>query len=142
MPFVAGLTSALPAALGRVHPRWRSPYIALRTCAALTALLTIVSLMGSSVAEAYQVLLKSAVIIQLIPFVYLFLALIRTQDVAAAARAAGFVGLSATVVSLVAAFLPTGDVTGVVLFELKLIVGVAVPTSIGWSSGSGSWPRY
>jgi amino acid transporter len=132
VPFVAGLTSALPAALGRVHPKWHSPHVALGTCAVLTALLTIVSLMGSSVAEAYQVLLKSAVIIQLIPFVYLFLALIRTRDIVAAARAAGFVGLTATLVSLVAAFLPTSDVTGVVLFELKLIVGVAVPTSVGW----------
>jgi amino acid transporter len=132
VPFVAGLTSALPAALGRVHPKWHSPHVALATCAVLTALLTIVSLMGSSVAEAYQVLLKSAVIIQLIPFGYLFLALIRTPDIMTAARAAGFVGLAATLVSLVAAFLPTSDVTGVVLFELKLIVGVVVPTSIGW----------
>ena len=29
IPFVAGLTSALPAALGRVHPRWHSPHVAL-----------------------------------------------------------------------------------------------------------------
>src|SRR5262249_42464006 len=29
IPFVAGLTSALPPALGRVHPRWQSPYVAL-----------------------------------------------------------------------------------------------------------------
>jgi amino acid transporter len=133
VPFVAGLTSALPAALGRVHPRWRSPYIALRTCAALTALLTIVSLMGSSVAEAYQVLLKSAVIIQLIPFVYLFLALVRTDGINASARGAGYLGLTATLVSLVAAFLPTADVTNVVVFELKLIVGVVAPTALGWS---------
>jgi amino acid transporter len=132
VPFVAGLTSALPSALGRVHPKWQSPYVALGTCAVLTALLTMVSLTGSSVAEAYQVLLKSAVIIQLIPFVYLFLGLIRTPDIARAARAAGSIGLTATLVSLVAAFLPTADVTSVAVFELKLIAGVVVPTAIGW----------
>src|SRR6185503_18481310 len=75
IPFVAGLTSALPSGLGRIHPRWHSPHIALITCAVLAAIFTAFSLAGSSVAEAYQVLLKAAVVIQLIPFVYLFLAL-------------------------------------------------------------------
>ncbi len=32
IPFVAGLDHALPAALGRVHPKWGSPYVALITC--------------------------------------------------------------------------------------------------------------
>ena len=94
IPFVAGLTSALPPALGRVHPRWHSPHVALITCAVLCAVFTSLSLVGSSVAEAYQVLLKAAVVIQLIPFVYLFLALVKTHGVSMAARAAGVVGLS------------------------------------------------
>ena len=59
IPFVAGLDSALPAALGRVHPRWGSPHVALITCALLSAGLTALSLAGSSVAEAYQVLLRA-----------------------------------------------------------------------------------
>ena len=33
--------------------------------------------------EAYQVLLKSAVVIQLVPFIYLFLTLARTAGVSA-----------------------------------------------------------
>jgi len=132
VPFVAGLTSALPAALGRVHPRWRSPHVALLTCALLAAIFTILSLVGSSVAEAYQVLLKAAVVIQLIPFTYLFLGLVRTDGVTRSARAAGVVGLSTTVVGLAAAFLPTADVQSVPLFETKLIVGVVGPTALGW----------
>jgi amino acid transporter len=132
IPFVAGLTNALPAALGRVHPRWRSPHIALATCAMLAAAFTMLSLIGSSVAEAYQVLLKAAVVIQLIPFVYLFLALGRAPQVGGLGRAAAVVGLSTTVVSLIAAFLPTADVANVVLFESKMAVGVAAPTLVGW----------
>jgi len=132
IPFVAGLTSALPAALGRVHPRWGSPYVALITCAALAAAFTAFSLAGSNVAEAYQVLLKAAVVIQLIPFVYLFLALVKTAAVTRLARAAGVVGLSATAVALCAAFLPTADVTSVPLFESKMIAGVVGPTALGW----------
>jgi len=132
IPFVAGLTNALPASLGRVHPRWNSPHIALATCAVLAAVFTALSLVGSSVAEAYQVLLKAAVVIQLIPFVYLFLSLARADGAHVAARAAGVVGLTTTVVGLGAAFLPTADVTSVPLFETKLIVGVVGPTAIGW----------
>jgi len=137
IPFVAGLTSALPAALGRVHPRWQSPHVALVTSALIAALFTAVSLVGSSVAEAYQVLLKAAVVIQLIPFVYLFLALVRlkpdaTEALAAPARAAGVVGLCTTLVGLVAAFVPTADVQHVLVFEAKLAVGVAGPVGAGW----------
>jgi glutamate:GABA antiporter len=132
IPFVAGLTRALPPMLGRVHPRWGSPHVALIVCALLAAAFTAVSLVGSSVAEAYQVLLKAAVVIQLIPFVYLFLALAKPTGGGLLSRSAGFVGLATTVVSLGAAFLPTADVSSVVVFETKLIVGVAAPTALGW----------
>jgi amino acid transporter len=132
VPFVAGLTSALPVALGRVHPRWRSPHVALITCAVFAAMFTILSLVGSSVAEAYQVLLKAAVVIQLIPFTYLFLGLVKTEGVTTAVRAAGVLGLCTTVIGLAAAFLPTADVRSVALFETKLIVGVVGPTALGW----------
>ena len=132
IPFVAGLSHALPSALGRVHPRWHSPHVALTACAALAGLFTLLSLVGSSVAEAYQVLLKAAVVIQLIPFVYLFLALIRVDGAGLRARLAGLVGLATTAFGLCAAFVPTGDVTSVVLFETKLIVGVLSPTALGW----------
>ena len=132
IPFAAGLESALPAALGRIHPRWHSPHVALATCAVLAAGFTVFSMVGSSVAEAYQVLLKAAVVIQLIPFIYLFLALVKADGVSAAARAAGVVGLVTTAFGLCAAFLPTADVTSVALFETKMVIGVVGPTAIGW----------
>ena len=132
IPFVAGLTTALPAALGRVHPRWHSPHVALTTGAVLTAAFMGLSLAGSSVAEAYQVLLKAAVVLQLIPFIYLFLALTKTSGVRAPARAAGVIGLLTTVVGLAAAFLPSADVTSVAVFETKMAIGVAGPLGIGW----------
>jgi amino acid transporter len=132
VPFVAGLSNALPEALGRVHPRWHSPHVALTTCAVLAGLFTCWSLIGSGVAEAYQVLLKSAVVIQLIPFIYLFLGLSTLTDVGVFVRAAGAVGLIATLVGIVAAFVPTADVSHLAAFETKMTVGVIVPTAIGW----------
>jgi amino acid transporter len=132
VPFVAGLDSALPAALGRVHPKWHSPYVALITCAVLAALFTAMSLVGSTVAEAYEVLLKSAVVIQLIPFLYLFLGLARLSDVPAGARGAGLVGLVTTAVGIGLAFLPGADVASLPVFEAKMVIGVVGPTAIGW----------
>ena len=68
---------------------------------------------GSSLREAYQVLLKAAVVIQLIPFIYLFLALAKTDGVSGWARGAGMVGLVTTASAWCVAFLPTADVTSV-----------------------------
>jgi len=132
VPFVAGLDSALPAALGKVHPRWHSPYVALITCAVLAGLFTAVSLVGSTVAEAYEVLLKSAVVIQLIPFIYLFLGLARLRDVPAGSRIAGMIGMVTTIVGIALAFLPGADVASLPVFEGKMLVGVIGPTAIGW----------
>ena len=115
-----------------MHPRFHSPHVALIACAVLCGVFTTLSLVGSSVAEAYQVLLKAAVVIQLIPFIYLFLGLMKTHDVSMAARMAGVVGLTTTLVGLAAAFLPTSDVTSVWVFEVKLITGVVGPTALGW----------
>ena len=100
--------------------------------AACCAFFTAISLLGSSVNEAYQILLKSAVILQMIPFTYLFLTLARTDGVPGWARAAGLVGLVTTVVGLVVAFLPTSDVEDVWFFELKLVAGVLGPLAVGW----------
>jgi glutamate:GABA antiporter len=131
VPFVAGLTSALPEVLGRVHPTYKSPHVALIATAACCAFFTMLSLLGSSVNEAYQILLKSAVILQMIPFTYLFLTLTRTDGVPGWSRGAGFVGLVTTVVGLVVAFLPTSDVGDVWFFELKLLAGVLAPLAVG-----------
>jgi len=132
IPFVAGLTSALPEALGRVHPVYKSPYVALLTAACCCALFTGLSLVGSSVNEAYQVLLKSAVVIQMVPFIYLFLTLAQTPGISAWARAAGVLGFATTTIGLAVAFLPTADVESAWTFELKLIAGVAGPIGLGW----------
>lgn len=131
IPFVAGLERALPPALGRVHPRWQSPHVALLVHGILSAAFLAISFAGSTVAEAYQVLLKAGLVIQLVPFVYLFAALIRLDGVRNAARLAGVVGCAATVLGMLSAFIPTGDVASVWVFELKMVVGSIVPIAVG-----------
>ena len=124
IPFVAGMDHALPPVLGRVHPRWGSPHIALITCAVISAALTALSLFGSTVAEAYEMLLRATVVINLVPFVYLFVALATLDSANLARRAAGIVGAVVTGGGMVAAFVPSDEVANVAVFELKM--GAAV----------------
>jgi amino acid transporter len=131
IPFVAGFGHALPEALGRVHPRWGSPWVALVTQGALSALFITVTLAGSSVAEAYQIFLKSSVVTTLVPFCYMFLGLMRLRDVGAWRRAAGAAGFAVSAVGAAAAFWPTEDVGSVVVFEAKLVLGALLPVAIG-----------
>ena len=131
IPFVAGFESALPTALGRLHPRWGSPHVALITSALLSGGLTALSLTGSSVAEAYQVLLRASVVINLVPFVYTFSALMTLDTARAFERVAGAVGALVTAAGMVTAFLPSEDVASVVIFELKMAAGVGGPVAIG-----------
>ena len=93
VPFVAGFDHALPAALGRVHPRWGSPHVALVVQGVLSAACFVVTLAGSTVAEAYQIFLKASAITTLLPFCYMFLGLATARRRAAVAAAAGVVGL-------------------------------------------------
>ena len=131
IPFVAGFNNALPAALGRVHPRWGSPHVALLTQGALTIGFIAVMMWGSSVREGYQVLLKSSVITTLIPFSYMFAGLIRLDGEPAWKRAAGVLGLLVSVAGMIAAFVPGNDVTNVGWYEAKLLAGSAMPLAVG-----------
>ena len=146
IPVVAGIDHLLPPALGRLHPRWGSPYVALLTCAAISAGLTALSMTGSSVAEAYQMLLRAAVVINLVPFVYTFLALLTLDTARPFERVAGAVGTVVTALGILAVFLPTGEVGNVATFELKMVAAVMGPIALGlwvfWRArGAGSTVR-
>jgi glutamate:GABA antiporter len=77
IPFVAGLDSYLPEWLGKVHPRYKSPYMALILHASVSFLLCIVYFAHAGVQEAFQTMLSLAVVLQLVPFLYMFAALIK-----------------------------------------------------------------
>src|SRR4030088_2473039 len=54
IPFVAGLDSYMPAWLGRIHPRYATPYAALIVHATISILLCVVFFRFSSVQAAFQ----------------------------------------------------------------------------------------
>ncbi|MGA8488893.1 MAG: APC family permease [Terriglobales bacterium] len=79
LPFVAGLDRALPPIFGALHSRWRTPWFALSTQAALGVVFTLLGQAGTSVKGAYDVLVSMGIITYFIPFLYLFAAMFKLQ---------------------------------------------------------------
>ena len=79
IPFVAGLDSYMPSWLGKIHPKYATPYAALIVHAGVSLILVVFnfSLTGAGVQETFQKLLSLAVVLQLIPFLYMFGALLK-----------------------------------------------------------------
>lgn len=133
IPFVAGLDRYLPAALGRVHPKYATPYVALITHGVLSSAFVAMSFIQATVKEAFLTLLDLAVVLQLVPFLYMYWALVRLagrRDAAghfagAKLRFAGFSGLLVTILGMGVAFVPSRQITSVWLFELKMFIGCA-----------------
>jgi len=140
IPFVAGIDRYLPAAFGRLHPRWGTPHISLLTQSAVTVIFIVLGQAGTTVKGAYEVLVSMMVIIYMIPFLFLFGAAIRLQFGEAARARAGFfrfpgargmlaalgvVGLLTTLAAIVLSLFPADDEPNKPLAVLK-VVGMTV----------------
>jgi amino acid transporter len=134
IPFVAGLDSYLPSWLGKVHPRYGTPYAALIVHATVSAILVAVNFLRSGVQETFQSLLSLAVVLQLVPFLYMFAALIRIAMNPAAGKGrysrgvllwAGYSGLLTTILGTVLAFFPAKQITSVWRYETWMFGGTA-----------------
>ncbi len=133
IPFVAGLDHYLPSALGRVHPRWHTPYVALVVHAAASTVFISMSFIGAHVRDAYLILLELAVVLQLIPFVYLYAGLLKVAGTPGGyfrsriwVLLCGILGLVSTLLALTSAFIPPASVESVFQYELKMVVGTAI----------------
>jgi len=75
IPYVIGIDRYLPAALGRTHPQWGTPHVALITQGVVVSLLLMAAVADSTIEEAYIMLLDMTIILYFIPFLYMFAAL-------------------------------------------------------------------
>src|SRR5579863_688411 len=79
IPFVAGIDRYLPSAFARVHPRWKTPHVALLVQAVCCMVFVVMGQLGTSVRGAYQVLVSMTIITNFVPYLFMFAALIRLQ---------------------------------------------------------------
>src|SRR2546428_13634426 len=72
LQFVAGIDRFLPEAFGRLHPQWRTPYVALRVQAAIAGRLIFLGQDKTSVGGAYESLASMGIIASFAPFLLMF----------------------------------------------------------------------
>jgi len=77
VPFVVGIDRYLPAAFGKIHPRWKTPYVSILVQAVTSGLILLASQINESTRGAYQFLIDAAIILYFIPFLYMFAAVIK-----------------------------------------------------------------
>ena len=79
LPFVAGIDRYLPAAFGRLHPKYGTPHIALLMQAGVAAVCAILGQAGETPKQAYEILVSLGVVAFFIPYIAMFAAMIRLQ---------------------------------------------------------------
>ncbi len=145
MPFVVGIDRYLPESLGRVHPKWGTPYVALVTQGVVATLLIVAAVAGSTVEEAYVVLLDMTIILYFIPFLYLFaiLPFVRKRKVGddgdvlrvpggmTAVWIVALLGFGATLLSIVLATIPPEGSESPGIFFSKTIGGTILFLVVG-----------
>ena len=134
VPFAAGVDAAMPAAFARLHPRYRTPHVALiiQSLAAsaifLASVFFTVAGKSTSIQEAYDILVNLTILIYFIPYLYLFAAQVRLLP--DAPRWPAVLGFAATAISLALTFLPPPGANALT-YEVNLIVQAAVMLGVG-----------
>jgi amino acid transporter len=134
VPFAAGVDSAMPVAFARLHPRYRTPHVALIVQSIAASAIFLASVFFSvagratSIQEAYDILVNLTILIYFVPYLYLFAAQVRLLP--QAPRWAAIVGFAATAISLALTFVPPPG-SNALTYEVNLIVQAAVMLGVG-----------
>jgi amino acid transporter len=133
LPFVAGIHNYLPPVFGRIHPRFKTPWVAIGVYGLAGMLTALLGQAGTNVRGAYDALVGMSVLATFIPFLFLFGAMIRVQSRATEAGvmrvpggrpvaiAFALLGLASTVATIVLSTIPADDDPHPALAVVKII---------------------
>jgi amino acid transporter len=145
LPFLFGLDRYLPGALGAVHPRFGSPYVAILTQGVVTTLILLGAVSGSAIHEAFLVLIDMSIILSFVPLFYMFAALPRLRRRAPGTPAGELripggpgvcwwvaaCGSAVTLLGVVIAMIPPTQSVNPARVALKVVGGSALLIGIG-----------
>jgi len=146
VPFVVGIDRYLPAAFGKIHSKWKTPWVSILVQAVISGGILLLIQVNETANSAYQILVDAAVILYFIPFLYMYGAVIKLayrKDRAANPDAvlipggrvgvwiAGLMGLVVVTGGIVLSLIPPGESTNKWVFEMKLVGGTALSIAIG-----------
>ena len=144
LPFVVGLDRYLPAALGKLHPSYGTPHVALLIQGVLTSVMLVAAVSGASIHEAYVILIDMTAVLSLLPLAYILLAfpVLRHRDTGGTSirRAplgaigcwlAGLSGFAIIALAIITSMIPPADNHNPALFLCKVVGGSALLIGIG-----------
>lgn len=146
IPFIVGIDRYLPAAFGKIHPRWRTPHVSILVQAGISLALLLVSNINETTSGAYQILVDAATILYFVPFLYMYAAVIKLagrKDRRENEHAvlipggkigvwvAGGLGFLVTLGGIALSFVPPGESANKYLFSVKLIAGTVISVGLG-----------
>jgi amino acid transporter len=146
VPFVVGVDRYLPAMFGKIHPRWKTPWVSILVQGGISGAILLASQYNQTVRGAYQFLVDAAIILYFIPFLYMFAAAIKLAgrpDRKSNPQAVlvpggrigvwicGGLGFLVVLIGIAVSLVPPGESQSKLGFELQLLVGTAVSILIG-----------
>jgi len=146
VPFVVGIDRYLPKAFGKIHPKWRTPYISIIVQAVLSAFVLLISQINETTRGAYQVVIDITIILYFIPFLYMFAAAIklanrpdRASNPHAVLIPGGRLGVwiacglasAVTLLSIIVSIFPPGDSSNRLLFVVKVAGSTVFAIALG-----------
>jgi len=147
VPFVVGIDRYLPAAFGKIHPKWKTPYISILVQAGISgAILLLSQIKSETVQAAYQILIDAAIILYFIPFLYMFAGVLKLagrKDRAENPHAvlipggkiglwlSGVLGFLVVLIGIFVSLVPPGDTVNKWSFELRLVGGTLMSILLG-----------
>jgi glutamate:GABA antiporter len=148
VPFVVGIDRYLPEAFGKIHSRWKTPYVSILVQATVSGAILLVSQINETTRGAYQFLVDAAIILYFIPFLYMFAAAIklfgrrdRAENMNAVLIPGGkagvwiisILGFLVVLIGIIVSLVPPGDSSDKLGFELKLVGGTVTAIALGLS---------
>ncbi len=145
LPFVVGVDRYLPKVMARLHPRHGTPHVALITQSVLATLVLLAAMSGSTVHDAFMVLIDMTIILTLVPLLYIFAAVPVMRERAARGTAgetwtlgrrvfcwlASLTGLATTLLALITSMVPPAGTPQPALFVFKVVGGCVVLVGVG-----------
>jgi len=127
LPFAAGVDRLLPAAFGKVHPRWGTPYVSILALGVVATFLLVIYQLGDTMRVAYVEMVSLMVIAGFLPYLYIF-----GSAWKAGKRLSVVSGVGITALALFCSVVPPAEIRSVWLFEGKLAAGTLAVVASAW----------